>query len=105
MSNEDAIPTGHTDFENTLTPEQAEEFDRIAAQLAAASKLPTRQELIQEGLAVLSAFNTYFGRLDRSRFQGPVVHAHSHDAHHVRRSMTCLLGELTAESDFNFRKN
>jgi hypothetical protein len=105
MSNEDTIPAGHADFENTLTPEQAEEFDRLAARLAAAPKPPTRQELIQEGLVVLSGINAYFARLNSVRFQGPAVHAHTHDAHNVRRSMTCLLGELTAESDFNFRKN
>lgn len=102
MSNEDTIPAGHADFENTLTPEEADHFDRMAAELV---KCPTRQELIGEGLALLSAINTYFARLNNVRFQGPAVHAHTHDAHNVRRSMTCLLGELTAESDFNFRKN
>lgn len=47
MSNEENIPAGHTDFENTLTPEEAEEFDRLAEKLAPKKRKVTRDELVQ----------------------------------------------------------
>jgi hypothetical protein len=44
MSNEDTIPAGQADFENTLTPQEAEEFDRMAAELAPNARKLVRTE-------------------------------------------------------------
>lgn len=41
MSTEENIPAGHADFENTLTPQEAEEFDRLAAEQIAKNKTYT----------------------------------------------------------------
>jgi hypothetical protein len=38
-SSQQPIPAGHSDFENTLTPEEAEEFDRMAAEQIAKQKV------------------------------------------------------------------
>jgi hypothetical protein len=65
MSYEDAIPTGQADFENTLTPEQAEEFDRMAAEQIAKQKavVLTRDQWIAEGRAAVDHLDAYLVRL------------------------------------------
>jgi hypothetical protein len=76
MNNKDTIPAGHADFENTLTPEQAEEFDRMAAEQIAKQKVyvpPTitgyRQltdaeiALVNEAKALAQQCGAFIGKL------------------------------------------
>jgi hypothetical protein len=78
MSNEEKIPAGNADFENTLTPEQAEEFDRMAAEQIAAEKArvytskpvtgyrtltQAEVDLMNEGKALAQQYGAFISKL------------------------------------------
>lgn len=65
MNKDESIAVGQTDFENTLTPEEAEEFDRMAAEQIAKNKtvVLTRDQWIAEGRAAVDHLDAYLVRL------------------------------------------
>lgn len=76
MRNEQNIPAGHTDFENTLTPQEAEEFDRMAAEQIAKNKTYTpppitgyrvltqaELDLVNEGKALAQQCGAFIAKL------------------------------------------
>jgi hypothetical protein len=67
MNKDESIAVGQADFENTLTPEEAEEFDRLAVKLAAEKhQRPSRDQLLEEGRIAIAALDAYLVRVRTS---------------------------------------
>jgi hypothetical protein len=97
MSNEDTIPAGHADFENTLTPQEAEEFDRMAADQIAKQKavVLTRDQWIAEGRAAVDHLDAYLVRLLTVPGQEHLIDPLQGGINAIRTGMVHVFGVLS----------